>query len=90
MQATCPDPQYRDGKQAVENANRACKLDRGNGNDFIAALAEAYAENGEFEKAREAATKALELAHDEKDQRFCRELLETFTKNRPYRCQPTQ
>jgi predicted Zn-dependent peptidase len=66
----------------VENAKRACKLDRGN--DFISTLAKAYAENGEFEKARAAATEGMEMAHDEADKQACRKLLETIAKGKPY------
>jgi len=49
---------------AVENASKACKLGVVKNWHFIATLAAAYAENREFEKAKEWEAKAIEMAPD--------------------------
>ena len=51
--ATCPDDKYRDGKKAVENASKAYQLDDGKHWHCLGTLAAAYAESGDFEKAKE-------------------------------------
>ena len=85
LQATCPDQRYRNGKKAVENATRACKLSEWKDWYSVCTLGEAYAENGEFQKARESMAKALELATKEEDKKACRERLALFKQNKPYR-----
>ena len=62
--ATCPERKYRDGKKAIEYALKADELREGK--DFMVtdALAAAYAESGDFAKARESQEKAIELAPD--------------------------
>ena len=60
--ATCPEPAWRDGKEAVE---RAQTLFQGKGSanpQSLDVLAAAYAECGQFDKAVDAATKASEQA----------------------------
>jgi Flp pilus assembly protein TadD len=49
--ATCPDPQYRNGKIAVVAAERACELSRWNVAGYLDTLAAAYAESGDFDHA---------------------------------------
>ena len=88
FQATCPDQRYRNGKEAVANATRACELSEGKNWCCVCTLAEAYAENGEFAKARESVAKALELAVKEEDRQVCRIRLELFKQNKPYRETP--
>ena len=56
--AACPDARIRDGKKALEFAKKACEL--GNYGSFgLQALAEAYAENGQFDEAIRWQKKAL-------------------------------
>ncbi len=90
LQATCPDKNCRDGKKAVENAVRACELTGGRNWCFVCTLGEAYAENGEFEKAREAVEKALTLTSREADKEVCRTRMEVFKQDKPYREPPPQ
>jgi tetratricopeptide (TPR) repeat protein len=49
--ATCDDPQFRDGKRAVEVATRACELSKWTDPNQIDTLAAALAEAGEFTRA---------------------------------------
>ena len=49
--ATCPKAELRDGKKAVEHAQRACELDGWQSADCLDTLAAAYAEAGDFDNA---------------------------------------
>ena len=59
--ATCPDAQYRDGKKAVEYAEKGIGLAEDEYRWNYERLAAAYAENGDFENAITAQEKAIEL-----------------------------
>jgi tetratricopeptide (TPR) repeat protein len=48
---TCPDPSFRDGKQALKDAMTACKLIQWKDEDMIDTLAVAYAVAGDFDSA---------------------------------------
>lgn len=86
--ATCPDEKYRDGKKAVELANKAIDL-AGKGENWVYrdTLAAALAETGEFEKAAAEQQKALDDKDlKDKDQRKKMETrLELYKKNKPHR-----
>jgi tetratricopeptide (TPR) repeat protein len=60
--ASSPDPQFRDGVQAVELASRACVLTHTNEAIKIETLANAYAARGRFDEAVAWAQKASEVA----------------------------
>jgi len=88
VQATCPDAHFRDGRKAVENANRASQLSGGKEADYIDTLAAAYAENGDFGKAKEWEAKTIELLTDEKVKEECRSRLRLYEQGKPYRQEP--
>lgn len=63
--ATCPEAQYRDGKQAVVSARHACELVGWNNAQAIATLAAAYAEASDFDNAVNYGEQALSLASND-------------------------
>ena len=60
--ATHPEPEVRDGAEAVRLAERACRLSGHTNLWFQHTLAAAYAERGDFAKAIGAAERACQLA----------------------------
>jgi tetratricopeptide (TPR) repeat protein len=89
LQATCPDARCRDGKKAVENATKTCQLDGGKWWGYIELLAAAYAESGDFEKAKQWQAKAIELAAKDKltseeSMKGLRARLELYKQGKPY------
>jgi tetratricopeptide (TPR) repeat protein len=89
LYATCPDEKHRDGKKAIEKATETCKLSLGRNWHYIDTLAAAYAESGDFEKAKEWEAKAINLvATDksvaEKDKVELRSRLELYKQGKPY------
>lgn len=61
LESSCPDEHYRNGKQALENATRACEVTKWTVFNSVGALAAAYAETGDFEHAVEYQKKGLEV-----------------------------
>ncbi len=53
IQATCPQASVRNGDLAVENAKKACQLTLSGNPEYLATLAAALAEQGEFSQAVE-------------------------------------
>lgn len=87
--ATCPDPQYRNGEQAVADALRACQLSDWKEVDYLGTLAAASAEVGDFAAAVRWQTEALRLHRGaEKDRRGFAARLELYKANQPYRTEP--
>lgn len=60
--ATCPQPHFRDGKQAVGYATKACELTHWKDPSTLDTLAAAYAEAGDFDHAVKWETQFLALA----------------------------
>ena len=85
LEATCPDERYRDGKNAVANALYAVQLCGGKDAECADTLAAAYAQSGDFAKAREWETKAIGLTVDEKRKQEYRLRLELYKRGKPYR-----
>jgi tetratricopeptide (TPR) repeat protein len=83
--ATCPDKKLRDGRQAVEHAMTACDLTSWKAPYFLATLAAACAENGQFEQAIKWQERALESSQYEKDEgKEARQRLALFQDRKPY------
>jgi tetratricopeptide (TPR) repeat protein len=85
LASTCSDAKYRDGKQAVELATRACELTKWNQPMILDTLAAAFAESGDYEAARKWQAKAIELLTDDKEMGDFRRRLELYQQKRPYR-----
>jgi tetratricopeptide (TPR) repeat protein len=89
--ATSPDPQLRDGRQAVELAERACRLTEQKRAFILGTLAAAYAEAGRFTEAVATAETAIALAEKAGDQEVAamnRKLLGLYRLGQPYRDTP--
>jgi protein O-mannosyl-transferase len=86
--AVHPDPQVRNGPQAVELAERACRLTQSSQPGALRTLAVAYAETGRFAEAIRSAQEAQRLAEAAGQAEFARrtqQLLELFQSGQPYR-----
>lgn len=60
--ATCQDKKYRNGKEALKHAKKACDLWRYKNFEGLDTLAAAYAETGEFKQAIQWIEKAIVVA----------------------------
>ena len=84
--ATCPEERIRDGKKAVEYATKACDLTSWKSSYFLATVAAAYAEDGDFEQAIHWQKKALQSSQYEREEgEAARQRLKLFESRRPYR-----
>lgn len=79
---TSPEDSVRDGRRAVELAEQAGKLSHFKKSFILSTLAAAYAEAGDFEKAKEWSQKSVEVAKTErnKTEEERKELLEHLQK----------
>jgi tetratricopeptide (TPR) repeat protein len=75
---------YRNGKQALADATRACELTDWKDGRYIATLAAAYSELGDFEAALKWNTKAIELMPEGLRKNLI-DAREMFEKKQPYR-----
>jgi protein O-mannosyl-transferase len=72
--ATCPDDSIRDGRRAVELAEKALRISGGKIPMIFRILAAAYAENGRFSEAIESAQRGADLATSEGNSALAAEL----------------
>jgi len=85
--ATAPDSRFRNGPEAVELAEKACRLSNEQVTIYLGTLAAAYAEAGRFEDAVKTAQKAVALATAANNQGLVkknRELLELYQQRKAY------
>jgi Flp pilus assembly protein TadD len=84
--ATTKDDRFRDGKKALEDATRACKMTDWRRPGYLDTLAVAYAEVGDFEQAIKWQNKSLEFPEFEKEWgENARKQIELFRQGKPYR-----
>jgi tetratricopeptide (TPR) repeat protein len=90
LTATCSDARYRDGKKALKDAKKACELADWKDGGSLAALAGAYAENGDFLNAVKWQEKAIDLAPEKPQQQRAalRYYLNLYKSQRPFHAKP--
>jgi tetratricopeptide (TPR) repeat protein len=89
--ATCPDASMRDGATAVALAQKVSRLPGGDVPIIFRTLAAAYAENGDFASAIDAAEHALGLTAQQKNEPLAQTLryeLSLYHERKPYREEP--
>jgi tetratricopeptide (TPR) repeat protein len=90
--ATCPDDSIRNGKRAVELAEKAVTLPSGDAPVVLRTLGAAYAENNDFPKAMATVQRAIDLATGQGNSSLTETLrheLEFYQAQKPYRESPT-
>ncbi len=88
--STAPDPNFRNGRRALECATRACELTEWQTPGFVDTLACAHAEVGQFSEAVNWSEKAIELASDDKSRQEYEARMELFRNRQPAREKPTE
>lgn len=82
--ATSPRDELRNGRRALEMAERACKLTEYRQAHILSTLAAAYAEIGDFDNARKWSEKAVELGSEDQKAALRKEL-ESYLARKPFR-----
>jgi len=91
--ATHPNPNLRDGAEAIRLSERACALTKHGQAKLILTLAAAYAEAGRFSEAANSGQEALSLARSTDDtstSALAEKLLISVQSHQPYRAEPSQ
>jgi tetratricopeptide (TPR) repeat protein len=83
--ATCPDARYRDGREAMAAATRACELTGWKQACSLSALAAACAETGDHERAASWQTKANALESDPQAKTEGESRLKLYQEKKPFR-----
>ena len=85
--ATCPDDSIRNGRLAIKKATRACELTDWNDANYLDTLAAAYAEAGNYDRAKEYQRQAIDLATDSMKPEL-KKHLDLYESGKPYRDSP--
>jgi tetratricopeptide (TPR) repeat protein len=86
FQATCPERAVRDGKAAVKDGLKACRITSWRDADYVDTLAAAYAETGDFQLAAKYQAQALRGRHIAPEDRPEMEArLTLYQQRKPYR-----
>lgn len=86
FQATCSNPSFRNGRQAVKDAKAACSIMAWKDENMIDTLAAAYAETGDFDSAARYAAQALAIKGIEPvDSKRIQRHLALFQQHQPIR-----
>ena len=84
FRATCPAATYRNGKEAIEVATKACELAKWTRWEWVDTLAAAHAEAGQFDKAVSFEKQAILMAGEhEKDLQTMQDCLKLYEKRKP-------
>jgi tetratricopeptide (TPR) repeat protein len=85
--STSPEDSVRNGDRALETGLKACELTKYNKSHILSTLAAAYAELGQFDKAIEWSTKAVELGAKEDNEQLdqLKEELKSYQEKKPWR-----
>jgi len=84
LMATCPDDGYRNNQLALQAAEKAIELDGRTDFKCLDTLAAAYANAGDFDRAKQTIAAAIKIApRDHVD--LMRRRLELYQQNQPYR-----
>lgn len=83
--ATSPEAEIRDGKRALQHAQRACELTSWKEPEYLDTLAACYAENGDFTEAIGWSEKAIASAANAEDAEYYKNALELYRQNKPFR-----
>ena len=83
--ATCPDEQVRDGKKAVELANKACALSNWTNYAAVDTLAAAYAETGDYEQAVRYQKQAVGMEVPKDNLTNVANRIDLYQRHQPYR-----
>jgi hypothetical protein len=89
--ATHPDDAMRDGRQALQLAQEACRQTNQQQPEMLRSLAAAQAENRQFAQAEQTAQRAEPLARQAGNEKLAERLqadLETFRRGEPLREHP--
>jgi tetratricopeptide (TPR) repeat protein len=85
LRATCREEVFRNGKEAVESAKRACELTNGKEPTYLSTLAAAHAEAKEFDQAVKYQKQALTFPEYVKEHgEEARRLLKLYEDKQPY------
>jgi tetratricopeptide (TPR) repeat protein len=87
--STCPDETFRDGKQALKFATRACELTEWKNAGYLDTLAAVHAELGDFDNAAKRQREAMrdpKIMKDEGEE--LKHRLELYLAKKPYRQTP--
>lgn len=84
LMASCPQPEIRNGKKAMELARRVCELTAWKDARDLDLLGMACAEAGQFDEAAKWAAKAVELAPDGPGRKQYQQRLEAYRSGKSY------
>ncbi len=82
--AVCPDPNLRNGKQAVAYATKACERSEWRTPSYLGTLAAACAEEGDFDSAVKWQTKYLGSTLSNDASKKARQQLSLYEQKKPY------
>jgi Zn-dependent membrane protease YugP/Flp pilus assembly protein TadD len=84
LQATCPEPEFRNGAEAVANATRALELVGWKNEEWLPVLAAAHAEAGNFDQAAQWQRKCLEQSPNQSKPEL-ESRLRLYAERKPFR-----